>query len=158
MLDEFDSTTTSALRNDIIPSLNTKGGSNYVLSRLHSAHKQGNLPSDMSSALLGGSKLVSPPRLIQKHHQLRLPSRRGINVKPPKNGIQFNPKEAICEYLDCDAKTKNLNIWIEKNTYIVQDAHSIVMSDSIRKTTPIPSLGSSEVVALLSLPLIILCN
>ena len=61
--DIFDTSITSALKSDIILNLQTKGNSRLVLSRLRIAQKQGDLPKDMTTVLVGGSATnITPPR------------------------------------------------------------------------------------------------
>lgn len=63
MIDTFDASVTSALKSDIIPNLQTKSNSGYILPHIQTAQKQDELPKDMKTALVGGSATKStPPR------------------------------------------------------------------------------------------------
>ena len=109
MVHSFEATVTSSMKGNLIPKLNTKGNSAYVLLRLNSTQRHSELPEDMATALVNGTSTKNIPPKNQQLifiRQLRPHFRHDTRVSPPKNGVQYRPEEAIKEYKGCASSLK----------------------------------------------------
>ena len=122
IVNHFEHSVGSTLKDEIIPNMNSCGSPMYVLQRLRAARKSGTTGGGLSNALISPrhARKLATKRIYLLNR--RLPTRRlptcQVKYPTPSNGIEFKPEEAFKTYIKLGKyKTKCLNEW-RKNKYI----------------------------------------
>ena len=99
IVNHFEHTVGSTLKDEIIPNMNSCGSPKYVLERLRAARKSGTTGGGLSSALITPrhARKLATKRIYLLNRRLptrRLPTRQ-VKYPTPSNGIKVQTRRSI---------------------------------------------------------------